>query len=1096
VTRDGTVGNNGTILDSLERWAAESGARRAFTFLGTGEADQANSITFGELHKRTRSLASHVSERCGPGSRVLLLYPPGLEYITGLLATMYASCIPVPAYPPQRRSSARVLAIMADCEPSLALTESSAFERVTQALTQIREKSVSCLASDLLPMGEAAMPGASYTTDEIALLQYTSGSTGNPKGVRVTHAGLLASQGLIQAAFGSGPDSRIAGWLPPYHDMGLVGMLLHPLYLGVECVFMAPAHFLQRPARWLEAISKFGATISGGPDSAFRLCTERVPQEEKSHLNLARWKVAFNGSERVRSDTMTRFAEAFAPSAFKAEAFFPCYGLAEATLLVTGGRSREMEAMAAGWTDSLDNNCSLGKECETVVVNCGRAALDTEVIVVDPQRLEPVPDGILGEIWVRGPGVSPGYWTQAVGTESWFDGRLAGQPALRYLRTGDLGFLHDGELFPAGRLKDLIVVAGVNYFPEDLEHIAEASHVAIGGQGAVAFACERDSQERVVLVVEVKRHLRDPDAVLKAIRGSLGAELGVPLDSLILVPAGSLPRTSSGKKQRSETRLLYLEGCLAVIAEWRAGNEACAAADTQLRDMPPDYDALALGEWIARHLTEALGGVEVSPADFVDEFGLDSLAAANFVHRLQTQLDRVVPLDLFCRHKTVLQVSESILASEPSSSVPMEEGLGEPTPGQLALWLTHQIAPEVDPYHIATSIRLTGNVDFNEVKSAVQRLVARHEALRTIFPGAHEPRLLHPTEVTLREVTATGWSADRLEAEMTSALDEAMCCQTGPLVRFVLYSLRPHDHVLLIAAHHIVCDGWSMEILHREFAQFYAGTVVGSSMIEAATPFSAYQRWLSGRLRQVDVQEQLEYWARRLRGSRPLPIARGGNGRTAAHVPVSVGRERALSIAQCARRLGVSPFVFYATAMSVALHTVTGETDIIFGTDSVNRPQAWMRGIVGMIANQLVLRSEVLPNATFAGLAANMKTTVTEALHHQEAPFARVVSAVNPPREAGRNPLFQIMFTYRNRALPVQSVNGTAMWPSEVTSSRPKFDITLALTNEGHCVSGFWEFNRATVDGRWAENLVGCFERALDRAVHSLADITQSCVSQ
>lgn len=1075
----------GTILEAADHWADQAGVRPAYTFLVSGDAKgELSSITFAELRRRARVLAAYLRSQCDLKDRIILLYPPGIEYIVGLLGVMYAGAIAVPAYPPHKHTSARLLGIAEDARPVMALTTSAALERVKHAL---RDTSVPvrCGATDTLELIETLQDKKFPRADDIAFLQYTSGSTGAPRGVCVTHSGLMHNQRMMRHAFGTGPDSKVISWLPLYHDMGLVGTVFHTLYLGIESVLMSPTHFIQRPLRWLEAISTFKATISGGPNSAFALCAERMTPEKQAFLDLSSWSVAFNGSERVRPETMEHFAEVFAPCGFRLQAFYPCYGLAEATLVVTAGRPRRAAATPANSAEGAENTSASRDATHPLVASCGGPVLDTEVLIVDPSTQCVLPERRIGEIWVRNPAIGIGYWSRRNGANITFDGRLAARPEYRYLRTGDLGFLYDGELFPAGRLKDLIVIDGVNHFPEDLERTAAESHPNLVRNGAAAFAVEDGTRERVVIVAEVRHRAKDLDQVIRGIQRAVSMEHRLSLDGIILIGAASLPRTSSGKVQRRETRRRFLSGQLHLVGEWRASREISQNAGlARFQDAPPDHDDFALATWIVRQIGHRLGGAVVGVNEPLDGAGLDSLAVAAIVHHLEMSLGRTVPMELFFGETTALQIAEAVLSQAPVRwTVRHGSGSDHPlTPSQLSLWVLHQMHPADDPYHIASTIRITGRLDRDTVRRAIESLVARHAALRTTVTDA--PRLCVQVRVNsnLKIVDATGWSQEHLTTEMTYAIDEEINLAQGPLAKFVLYVLAPEIHVLLMVVHHIICDGWSMEILQRDFARLYAAACEGRPPDSAATSFIAYQQWQQERLQMPDIHDHVRYWTQQLKSSDPLYIPSGSGLRLSAHHPVELSSHCA---AHLSKQLGVSPFVILATGMQVALHHVTSHTDISFGTDTANRPNAWMRGIVGMIANQLVLRRHVVPEKTFAELARENRILVADALRHQDVPFSWVVSAAQPPRQFGQNPLFRLMFTYRNRPLPVQHVEGLLMCPGELAGRHPKFDVTLALTHDSNTFSGFWEFNSATVETKWAERLTSSFKNALQCATAS-----------
>ncbi|HEV7786800.1 MAG TPA: fatty acyl-AMP ligase, partial [Thermoanaerobaculia bacterium] len=451
------TGQRQILTEALRETAVSRPGQIAFTFLD--EAGAATDLSYADLDRRALAIAARLQELGGAGQRALLLYPPGLEFVAAFLGCLYGGVVAVPAYPPtSERTLPRLLAIAQDARPVLALTTSARLDKLQTLAARLPGfdslawVETDRIAADLAGAWRDPQPGP----DTLAFLQYTSGSTAAPKGVMVSHGNLFHNEEMIRRAFGQSADSVIVGWLPLYHDMGLIGNVLQPLYLGAHCILQTPATFLQRPLSWLAAISRYRATTSGAPNFAYDLCVRRIGAEQRAGLDLASWEVAFNGAEPVRPDTLERFAAAFAPQGFRRKAFYPCYGLAEATLFVSGGGKGALPVVEAAGARGL--------------VGCGRPWMDQRLAVVDPESGRPVSDGQEGEIWISGPSVAQGYWGQPEATERDFRARLAGDPADAgegpFLRTGDLGFLRGGELFVTGRLKDLIIVRGRNHYPQ------------------------------------------------------------------------------------------------------------------------------------------------------------------------------------------------------------------------------------------------------------------------------------------------------------------------------------------------------------------------------------------------------------------------------------------------------------------------------------------------------------------------------------------------------------------------------------------------------------------------------------------------------
>ena len=551
-----------TLVDRVRWRAAHQPDRRALTFLQDGE-HQASHLTYAALDHTARVIAAHLQRTVQPGERVLLAYPPGLSYIAAFLGSLYAGAVAVPAYPPRpNRSWARFEAIALDAKPRLVLA-SKELEHVWKqgAIPKLRR-----LVTEELADLSAAWHPPDVDPASLAFLQYTSGSTGSPKGVMISHGNLLDNLRVIQNRFEHTAQSVGVIWLPPYHDMGLIGGILQPLYAGFPVVLMSPLACIQRPLRWLQAITRYRATTSGGPNFAYDWCVDRIAESKRAGLELSSWDVAFNGAEPVSAATLDRFAKAFAPFGFRRQAFYPCYGLAESTLYVTGGAKSARPVIKNG-------------SHVRPLTGCGQPDPKHQLRVVHPETREPCPEGVVGEIWVQGPSVAQGYWNRPAETEAAFEAYLAGSGDGPFLRTGDLGMVLGGNLFVTGRIKELMIIDGRNLYPHDLEHTVTQHHPGFVPGGGVAFTIDRPGDERLVIVQEVKRDYLQKQPLpplIAAIRKAIASEYDVSVSGIALVKPGCIPKTSSGKPQRLQCRQAYLQETLDTVLTWRA--EAYGAA--------------------------------------------------------------------------------------------------------------------------------------------------------------------------------------------------------------------------------------------------------------------------------------------------------------------------------------------------------------------------------------------------------------------------------------------------------------------------------------------------------------------------------------
>jgi acyl-CoA synthetase (AMP-forming)/AMP-acid ligase II/acyl carrier protein len=1055
------------------------------------------------------------------GERVILLFPPGLDFIAGLFGCLFAGAVAVPAYPPRPRGRQHALAaIVADARPALLLTVSSIASRAAAlaegepALAGLRWLAVDEPAADDEESWAPRWSHPGADAGSLAFLQYTSGSTAAPKGVMVSHGNLLHNEEMIRMAFGQSEESVIVSWLPLFHDMGLIGGVLQPLYLGASCILMSPAAFLQRPARWLEAISRYGATTSGGPDFAYRLCLERPGGREG--LDLSRWSVAFAGAEPVRPETLERFAREMAPYGFRREAFYPCYGLAEATLFVTGGRKEEpprwIEVESEGLGHGRIRPASAGPAVRLTA--CGRAWCGQEVAVVDPETGVRRPAGEVGEIWVAGPSVAGGYWQRPEETARTFGARLAGEPDTGpFLRTGDLGFQWGGELYVTGRLKDLIILRGRNHYPQDLELAVERSHPGLRPGCGAAFSVEREGEERLVVVQEVgARREGDVEEMADAVFRQVFEEHEVRLDELVLVEPGTIPKTSSGKIRRAACRAAYLEGTLAVVGGRRSGS----LLSGEIEAASPEPGSVE--GFLRRQIGEFLGlpAAQVPSGRPLVALGLDSLAAVRLHHALETGLGITLPPFHLLADRTL-----SDLVVEAGAGGRRETPAPEPLPGpdadagpvplsygQKALWFLQRLAPEGTAYNVAVAARVRQGLDAGALRRAAGGLVDRHPALRTVFveragepwqevrpPGTVDPVREEPfegPEDLLRE---------RLEQEAGRPFDLA----AGPLLRVVVWR-RPQESVLLLVFHHIVVDFWSLSILAADLGTLYEAAVAGRPLPPPAprASYAGFVHWqrrlLSGkegeRLRAwweatlTPLPPDLELPADRRRG--PVQSFVGG-ARTFLVEPEVSERVRALAASRT-----VTLYTALLAAFQALLGRLSGSPRLVVGSPAAGRTQAAFAETVGYFVNPVVLRGDLGGDPTFEELLARTQAVVLDALRHQDYPFLLLAERLEAGREAGRPPVFQVMFALQRGRGPRDqdlaafacrqegvrvSLGGLELESMSFRERTSQVDLSLTLAEAGGRLCGLLQHNAGLFDDSTAHRISRHFQTLLAAAV-------------
>jgi amino acid adenylation domain-containing protein len=1131
------IAESATLIDVLRLRAQARPEQTIFTFLQDGEGDERR-LTVGQLDQRARAIARQLQEIAAAGDRTLLLYPPGLEYIAAFFGCLYAGVVAVPAYPPtsarlDRALPQRLRAIVQDAQPTVALTATSLLP-IGAALAEQEPlfQGMRWLATDAIVDDAAAdwdAPGPAATT--LAFLQYTSGSTAAPKGVMLSHANLVHNLALIARAFGHSASSQGLIWLPPYHDMGLIGGILQPLYAGFPVTLMAPTAFLQRPLRWLQAIARYRATTSGGPNFAYDLCVRRITAEQRAELDLSSWQVAFNGAEPIRGETLHRFSQAFASCGFRRTAFYPCYGLAEATLIVSGGQLGAEPIVRSFQAQALEQNQAAetppDADGSRALVGCGAPCVGQQVAIIDAETGAACEPGRIGEICVAGPSVAQGYWRQPDATAATFVSSLDIAGASPALRTGDLGFLHDGQVFITGRLKDLIIIRGRNHYPQDIELTVEQSHPALRPAAGAAFSVTTAGEERLVIVQEVERQQRqiDVEAVAHTIRQAVADQHGLQCYAIALIKVGSLPKTSSGKVQRHLCRAQFLahtldalgESTLALAAD-DAADDAALSAD-QLLELPADERRDALERYLAHETARLL---QVSPAQLdrgqpVSALGLDSLAAIELQHSLESRLGVLVPMTALLEGATIEQLALRIAAAldqlaAPLAALDMEPQTTSAAPlsyGQQALWFMHQLAPASSVYNIVAAARITAALNLAALRLAAQRLVERHAPLRTLIVNDHGAPLqqIGPAEVAFVSEDAAHWSDQELAARLSAEAHRPFDLEREALLRLFVFTRAPREHVLLLVVHHLAADLWSLALLAQELGALYRGAQRADdpALPPLTIAYADYVRWQHAQLAGQEGERLWRFW-RELRPDpdvalptldlptdRPRPPIQTYRGATHRF---TIGRGLTAQIKRLAQRSEATLFMTLLAAFETLLYRYTQQTDLLIGTPTTGRDRAALSDLIGYFVNPIVLRANLADDPSFIGLLERTRQTVLAALAHQAYPFPLLTQRLQPDRDPSRSPLFQAMFILQQAPLrDLAGLNAFALGhpgaridlgglPCEsivVEHEVALFDLTLMLAEDDDRLLGGLQYNSDLFDAARIERMAGHFERLLEQ---------------
>lgn len=1116
-----------TFVDIVRQRALQQPEKRIYTFLADGET-QAIDLTYAEVDQHARIVAASLLAEAKFGDRVLLLYPPGLDYIAAFLGCLYAGMVAVPAYAPnpaqlgrQNRSlTKRLFTIIKDAQPRVALTTPTLLTRVNELIQDLPLlKTLQWRSTDDFTGANANNwkdPG--LKPDTLAFLQYTSGSTSTPRGVMLTHENLMHNSAWIQNLFGHTEESSGVIWLPPYHDMGLIGGILQPLYANFPVTLMSPVAFLQRPIRWLEAISHYQATASGGPNFAYDLCVRKITPEQKASLDLRSWKVAFTGAEPIRSETLTSFVDAFGACGFRKETFVPCYGLAEATLLVSSNRLGVSPRIQTFVSDAITHNDALTTdegttELTSTYVGCGEIPPGEDVRIVDPQTLSICPAGHIGEIWIAGPNVAQGYWQREEETRATFRGQISGEPGTYYLRTGDLGFLYEGELFITGRLKDLIIIRGRNHYPQDIELTVERSHPGLRENATAAFVIEdrEYGAGRLIIVQELERRYREEDLanLAQKIRQAVAEEHEIQVQTVVLIKTGTIPKTSSGKIQRGACKELFLAGKLEVAY---CDSLVPSAQDQTFSAMSEPQDLIALPldkgqQTIIDQLSDLVArSLHLDPTDLdisqpLSSLGLDSLMVIELQLQIEAHWGIQLPVSSFWDGLTLEKLASSIITTlqqqrgdghrsslqrnaRENTALPEVADAVPLSYGQRALWFLYKLAPASSAYNIAVSLRIRSTVDVSALRRAFSRLLERHTMLQSIVDEVQGKPLLRmkgSQAFDFHQTDVADWDDTHLKQTLRIEAQQPFDLVHGPLLRVSLFRKQPEEHILLLVAHHILLDFWSLVILARDLGGLYTAEVTGQEFAFStpASDYANFVRWQQQMLEGPRGDALKVYWRKQLAGElsplnlptdQPRPAVQTYRGSTFSF---DIDEHLTHQLKKLAQKHETTLYTVLQAALQVLLHRYSGQNDILIGSPVAGRSQSTFAASVGYISNTVVLRGHLQSEQDFSTFLLRTKQCVIEALEHQDYPFARLVEDLQPERDTARSPLFQVMFVLQKAhqftgdlELLALEQEGHAFELGELTIEAfplhqevAQFDLTLMMAEAEGKMFASWLYN-------------------------------------
>jgi amino acid adenylation domain-containing protein len=1116
-----------TIVDVLRHRAAVQPRAVAFTFLSDGEAAESN-LTFADLDRKARAMAVSLQEDGMQGERALLLLPSGLDYIVSFFGCLYAGVAPVPSFPVHfgrlRREHSWFHGIVADSGSCLAFAtpeliaraeKEAAQEPTIQKLRWVNPGAIQEAQADRWNFPEP-------DRNSLAFLQYTSGSTSTPRGVMVSHGNIMANQAVIRAACGTDHESTIVSWLPLYHDMGLIGTVLQALYLGARLVFMSPARFLRNPALWLQAISTYRGHSSTGPNFAYELCLRKISQEQKSGLDLKRWKIAVNGAEPVRPETMERFAEAFAECGFDRRAFLPSYGLAESTLMVTGARSGSLPETMRVSARGLEQNVArepVAGESVRWLAGCGAGDRSQQVRIVNPETFELCPERTIGETWTSGPSVTQGYWNKPEETEYFFRARLKNEGDAFFLRTGDLGFLAEDQLFITGRLKDLIILRGRNLYPQDIELTAQNCDPSMQPGGGAAFVVEVEKEDALVVVQEVQRQQgSDLEKLLAAVREAVLIDHGIQAHAIALVRSGAIPKTTSGKIRRRHCKELYLHGQLETLASKTyspATGEGEASlpglSRMELLEMQPNLRQSVAESYLRTRIASMLKAraEEIPVEQPLPGLGIDSVLAvelAGIVENLSgARFDPVEILKGCTLEELATAVCQQVSSREERSKPEQREPGEAAHPlslGQRGLWILYQAAPQSTVYTLSGAVR-TRQLDVDRLRSAFAEVVARHPMLRTTFGmQAQEPAqfVQRMEDFSLDRhfqcIETPSLEPGALKGLLKEESTRPFALEKEPSVRLKVFFDGSGDHVLLLALHHIIADMWSIAIVLRDLGALYSTGAANGALARESPSYFDFVQWQARKLKSAEGEALQKFWLDELKGE--LPVLQMPTDRVRPPMQSYLGSSEALRIApqvsdmlkQIGRGENATRFVIFLAAFQLLLHRISGQGEVLLGSPTTGRTQPEFFDVVGYCVNPVVLRSRYDSQMNFLAFLKSSRTTALRALENQDYPFPLLVEKLHAERIPGASPVFQAMFVWQQaygsqaEALAPLTLGGKGIHlrlgdlsfeSVELENTGSQFDLTLLMAENGGETLGVFKYNTSLFDPATIRNLANCF---------------------
>lgn len=1056
------------------------------------------SLSFAELAHDAKSIASRLQATGARGDRVLIICQQDIDYVRALFGCLYSGLIAVPAYAPRNNHNFdRLVAIIASADARILLLSRKQLSLIQPYLDQQGTlKNTTLIAIDDLALTKSNDSASRSWRDpricahETAVLQYTSGSTDSPKGVIISNHNLLTNSQMIQQAFGTNQDTCGVLWLPLFHDMGLVSTL-QGVFSGYSTHLISPTDFLLRPSSWFKVISKVGATMTSAPNFAYEYCVRKIDDSQFDSLDLSSLKTAINGSELVSQETMEQFSRSFSRLGFREQAFCACYGMAEATLLISGHQNNEAPV---GTTLEIDDGSQ--RQNTATRVSCGKPSINSEVLIVNPDTTEIQPDGMVGEIWVAGKHVASGYWNDVEKTKSVFQAFTSNGRG-PFLRTGDLGMFKNNELIITGRMKELLIIRGQNYYLSDIESSVVKTHEALVPNACAAVGIDGETTISIVAELERNTSLELMHHIEMGVREMVSARFGLQVNEVVLIPYRSIPKTSSGKLQRSAILTTLIDGWPSRLNYPSADSKVVINLEQDRKNATTDFDLERRRvEKIARSIfAEKLNvsTVEINLDLPVTALGLDSLSLLDVAVKIEEQTRIRFPSILFLSNSTLVDVINRISSRNfedhgetGSQNSGNHQGIRdeEPLPlslGQTALWLIQQEESCID-YNEGIIAKIVGDVDVNILKASLEIISNTHDALRSIFREVDSEAFRFLARDHAFTFSQSIISSDLAFDSARKAIDEPFDLQKETWrCRLISSELESY---LVFAFHHIVIDMWSYGEFVSQFCEIYHRLCFGATGVEtlAQNPvvkYSEFVKWQSNWLGSPAAREQIEYWKRQLDGApsrstlpaNNLSIDDGSEKGRKAVFQLDESLSRKLD--QCAKQCSVTLYQLMFAAFSHLLIRYSRQSDIVIGMPSSARPLANFAKTIGYFVNVIPIRMKKQEDISVRQWLKQVQKTIIDGISHQHVPLGKILENAQSEGSSKRTPLIQVIFNQhssqmgiRDRLLPfAQGIAGGVirLGNAELTSmehqtEHSQFELAVSIAELSERMSGFIQY--------------------------------------